>query len=138
METFGERLEYLRKQKGYKKHQDFAEAIEKKRQTVASWESGRTEPAFKDLMTISDLLGCTIDYLVKGTSMQQNMENLEVVPLEEHQKVVNENGSLKITVKTLSQLLGKPKVCKKQPGGALVFLRKTIPFAYRRRTMSVQ
>jgi DNA-binding XRE family transcriptional regulator len=129
METFGHRMKHLRKAKGFTQ-ETFAEAMElgKRPQTIASWESDRTEPSFKDLMAISDLLGCTIDYLVKGTAMQQNVEVHNMVPAEVHRRVINEMGDLKITVKTLSHLLGKPLDTLKTAGNWFVNFDSEYPF----------
>lgn len=59
-------------------------------------------------------------------------EEQELVSVEEHKKVVNENGFLKITVKTLSELLGKPKDLQEISRKNGFFMPDNIRFASQR------
>lgn len=56
-------LKYLRKEKGISQ-EEFAEALNVSRQTVAKWESGESMPDVENCKMISMFFGITIDDLV--------------------------------------------------------------------------
>jgi len=61
----GKRIRELRGAKGW--NQDIlAEKTYVSRQTVSSWENGKSYPDIKSLLLMSDLFGVTLDELVKG------------------------------------------------------------------------
>ena len=60
---------------------DFAQALEVSQQTVASWESGRTEPSNAALTAIADYFNVSADYLLgrdatKAPSLSEEQRNL--------------------------------------------------------------
>ena len=60
----GERLRTLRKSRGYKSQEAFAEAIDvTERKTVGKWETGEASIPIKKLAVICDVLDCDLDYL---------------------------------------------------------------------------
>ena len=61
--TFGEKLSKLRKENHYTQEQ-FADLLGVSRQAVSKWESGAAWPETDKLIRISQLLGCSLDYLV--------------------------------------------------------------------------
>ena len=62
---FPERLKQLRKEKGLKQV-TLAESLGVSKGTVAMWETGKREPSLEKVGEISDLLGVSTDYLIKG------------------------------------------------------------------------
>lgn len=61
---FSEKLQLLRKSKGLTQ-EDLAEKLNVSRQAVAKWESGQAYPDISNLITISNLMNVTVDYLVR-------------------------------------------------------------------------
>lgn len=60
----GNRLRTLRKKRGYKSQDVFAEAIHvTERKTVGKWETGEASIPIKKLAVICDVLDCDLDYL---------------------------------------------------------------------------
>lgn len=43
---------------------EIAEALGVQRYTYAKWEQGRAEPSIEDLIKLSAIFGCTVDYLL--------------------------------------------------------------------------
>ena len=58
-----DRLKSLRNSKKISQ-KDFAQVLKVSQQTVASWESGRTEPSNTSLKDIADYFNVTTDYLL--------------------------------------------------------------------------
>lgn len=63
--TFAEKLQLLRKGKGYTQEK-LAEQLNVSRQAVAKWEAGMAYPDIANLIQISGLMHVSIDYLVKN------------------------------------------------------------------------
>jgi transcriptional regulator with XRE-family HTH domain len=62
---FGERLQSLRKDKGYSQER-IAEELGVSRQSVSKWERGETFPEMDKVVTLSNILGVSTDFLLKG------------------------------------------------------------------------
>ncbi len=62
--TIGEKLSRLRKENNLTQEQ-VADLLGVSRQAVSKWESGVTFPETEKLIRLSDLYGCTVDYLLK-------------------------------------------------------------------------
>lgn len=45
---------------------DLAENLNVKRNTVSSWERGRTEPDFESLRKMAEIFGVSVDYILGG------------------------------------------------------------------------
>ena len=67
--TFGEKLSKLRKENNYTQEQ-LADVLGVSRQSVSKWESDIAYPETEKLIKISQLFGCTVDYL-----LNENVEN---------------------------------------------------------------
>lgn len=63
--SFGENLQYLRKQKEITQEQ-LAEQLEVSRQSVSKWESGQSYPEMEKLMQICTMFHCNMDTLMQG------------------------------------------------------------------------
>lgn len=93
MNTFGEQLRKLRKQKDLTQ-QELGDKIGTRRQIIANWEVGNSEPSLGDLVTLSHFFGVTIDFLIKGNDEKDETARLKA-----------ENEKLK--AKVLEFVLGK-------------------------------
>lgn len=73
MSNFPKNLSILRRRAGYTQ-EGLAEALGVSRQAVSKWESGLTLPEAATLLTLSELLGCTLDQLMREelTDMESN------------------------------------------------------------------
>ena len=61
----GERLRTLRRNRGYKSQDAFAEAIDVlERKTVGKWETGEVVPELSKLMLLAQTFGVTTDWLL--------------------------------------------------------------------------
>ena len=64
MSNFPQNLSLLRRRAGYTQ-ESLAEALEVSRQAVSKWESGQTMPEADKLVALAELLGCTLDQLMR-------------------------------------------------------------------------
>ena len=64
---FWKRLESLLKEKGYTKREEQWEWLGVSKSTLMNWKNGLALPGHLDLIRISDLLRCSIDYLINET-----------------------------------------------------------------------
>ena len=71
MNTFGNRLKTLRKEKGYTQ-QDLSDILQLTKSTVSMYENNNREPEFEKLEEIADLFNVNLDYLL-GRSNQRNV-----------------------------------------------------------------
>lgn len=60
---FAKKLKETRTEKGYTQ-KDISKTVNKTITAICDWERGRTQPSIEDLIKISQLLECSIDYLV--------------------------------------------------------------------------
>jgi len=63
--TFGENLQFLRKQRGITQEQ-LAEQMEVSRQSVSKWESNSAYPEMDAILRLCDLFSCDMDTLLRG------------------------------------------------------------------------
>lgn len=71
--TFGEKIQYLRKEKGLTQA-EVAEVFHVSRGTISSWEVGRTYPDLASLVSISDFFDVSLDILLReDATMIENM-----------------------------------------------------------------
>ncbi len=64
MTDFPQNLSILRRRAGYTQ-ESLAEVLGVSRQAVGKWESGQALPEAATLLTLADLLGCTLDQLMR-------------------------------------------------------------------------
>lgn len=69
--TFGEKLQKLRKEKGWSQEQ-LATQISVSRQALSKWELGTAIPDTENALRISKLFGVSIDYLLKDAYESDN------------------------------------------------------------------
>ncbi|GIQ69135.1 XRE family transcriptional regulator [Xylanibacillus composti] len=62
---FGEKLKNERKQRGWSQ-EELAEKLYVSRQSVSKWENGQNYPSIEIIIKVSDLLGVTIDELLRS------------------------------------------------------------------------
>jgi len=63
--TFGENLQFLRKQRGMTQ-EELAEQMEVSRQSVSKWESNSAYPEMDAILRLCDLFSCDMDTLLRG------------------------------------------------------------------------
>lgn len=63
--TFGERIQFLRKQKRMSQ-EELGEKLEVTRQTISKWELDQSTPDLDYIISISEFFDVTTDYLIKG------------------------------------------------------------------------
>lgn len=69
--TTGEKIAKLRKDNNYTQEQ-LAELLGVSRQSISKYESGLVYPETEKLIRLSELFGCTVDYLLKDNVEQEN------------------------------------------------------------------
>ena len=74
--TTGEKISRLRKENNYTQEQ-LAERMGVSRQSVSKWESNIAYPETEKLIQLSEIFGCTLDYLLKEDSLEQQTKNQE-------------------------------------------------------------
>lgn len=65
--TFGDKIAKLRRENNYTQEQ-LADILSVSRQAVSKWESSTAYPETDKLIKISELFGCSLDYLLKDTA----------------------------------------------------------------------
>ena len=75
--SLGNRINYYRQQSGLTQEQ-LAERMNVTRQTVSSWETGRTEPDIDTLHRISVYLDVTVEELIYSRRLFQSKEDVIV------------------------------------------------------------
>ncbi len=73
MTQFAQNLAALRKRAGYTQ-ETLAEALGVSRQAVGKWESGQGLPEASTLLTLADLLGCSLDQLMRQPLEDETVE----------------------------------------------------------------
>lgn len=72
--NIGKRLKDARIESGYTQEQ-VAEQLDVSRQTISSWENGRTFPDIVSVVSLSDIYNVSLDVLIKGD--EKMLEHLE-------------------------------------------------------------
>ena len=72
--NIGKRLKDARIESGYTQEQ-IAEQLDVSRQTISSWENGRTFPDIVSVVSLSDIYDVSLDALIKGD--EKMLEHLE-------------------------------------------------------------
>ncbi len=73
--SFGENLQYLRKQKNITQEQ-LAEQLEVSRQSVSKWESAQSYPEMEKLLLICSMFHCNMDTLMQGDVSRDFVEDV--------------------------------------------------------------
>ena len=88
--NIGKRLKDARIESGYTQEQ-VAEQLDVSRQTISSWENGRTFPDIVSVVSLSDIYDVSLDVLIKGD--EKMLEHLE-----ESTNIVKSNKKLLIAI----------------------------------------
>ncbi len=85
---FCDKLVQLRREKGYSQEQ-LADLLKVSRQSVSKWEAGQSMPELNKLITLADLFGITVDYLVKEEIEpgQESQAGVKDTPAVQYQPV---------------------------------------------------
>ncbi|MGM0396433.1 MAG: helix-turn-helix domain-containing protein [Bacillota bacterium] len=90
---FGERLQILRKEKGFSQEK-IAEELNVSRQSVSKWERGESSPEMEKVVALSNILGTSTDFLLKGKDEKEKTRR-------------NSNTNNKPTFNRISDLINK-------------------------------
>ena len=82
MSNFPKNLSILRRRAGYTQ-ESLAEALNVSRQAVGKWENGQTMPEAATLLTLADLLHCTLDQLMREELTEEGPAQAAAMPTEE-------------------------------------------------------
>lgn len=69
----GEKIARMRRENNYTQEQ-LAECMGVSRQSISKWESGLAYPETEKLILLSELFGCSLDYLLKDDVTEKNVE----------------------------------------------------------------
>ncbi len=72
--TLGEKLAMYRKQNNYTQEQ-LAELLGVSRQAISKWESDQAYPETEKLIKLSDMYGCSLDYLIRDKQNEAQPAN---------------------------------------------------------------
>ena len=73
--TFGERLYELRNKKNISQ-EELAEVLDVSRQSISKWENDKAYPEMTRLLFMSDYFEVSLDYLMRGIKIEENVENV--------------------------------------------------------------
>lgn len=89
--TFAEKLQMLRKEKGWSQ-EELAARVPISRQAVSKWEKGTAMPDTENVLALADLFGVTTDYLlredcVSGDGIPEPHHREDTARLEQNRRV---------------------------------------------------
>lgn len=88
--NLGKRLSKLRKEKSITQ-KELANLLYVTDKTISSWESGRTEPGLEILIKLSEIMDCSVGYLIYGENPKSNIETeIKIKITENEYKYLNE------------------------------------------------
>ena len=67
MEGMGERIKALAKERGLKQN-ELADLSEVTESMISQIVNGKKEPGYETLLKLSEALGCSVDYLLRGST----------------------------------------------------------------------
>ena len=99
--NIGKRISDLRKKNNITQL-DLASKLFVTDKTVSSWESDRTEPSLEMIVKLSEILGCSVGYLIYGDNPKNNIETEVKIKItkSEYDRLVS---FMKDKAKTLSE-----------------------------------
>ncbi|MCT4612384.1 MAG: helix-turn-helix domain-containing protein [Clostridia bacterium] len=107
--TFGERLTFLREEKG-KKRKELAEEMNLSYSTISKYESDERFPDKEMLIKLADYFSCSVDYLIARTDIRRCFKELK----GEYLVVAKELEESKINPKDIKAFLELAKNMKKR------------------------
>ena len=90
--TIGERIAEERKKKGMTQ-EDMAGKLNLSRQAISKWESGSSFPDTENLLKLSLLFSVSVDYLLKGESVEEKKEEEERIAREKEEEERKKNST---------------------------------------------
>ena len=103
--NLGERLSKIRKEKSITQS-ELADLLYVTNKTISSWESDRTEPSLEMLIKLSEILDCSVAYLIYGAKPKSDIETEIKIKITENEykylaEFMKENASFLIENKQL-------------------------------------
>ena len=90
---FCDKLLQLRREKGFSQEQ-LADLLNVSRQSVSKWEAGSTMPELDKIVTISDIFGVSVDYLVRDNTTEREQIKT-VVTTADNTAVMEQLGEIR-------------------------------------------
>lgn len=87
--TFGEKLQFLRKEKAISQEQ-FAEVMNVSRQAVSKWELNQSYPEVDKIIEVSNYFGVSLDELMNDKKESSNPAN-QIIEVQAHEEKTNTN-----------------------------------------------
>lgn len=87
--TTGEKIAKLRKEKGYTQ-ESLADLLHVSRQSVSKWEQDLSFPETDNLILLSKLFGCSIDYLLNPNLEDESIKKEELKEDNELEKMIKD------------------------------------------------
>lgn len=84
--TIGERIQDLRKKKGYSQEK-LATHLNMSRQAVAKWEQNVCEPSLDCLTSMADLFEVDLDYLIAGKVSEKIKKWQKIITRLDHNSI---------------------------------------------------
>ena len=94
--TFGERLSYLRKNKGLSQN-DLATVVNLTDKSISKWENNEVKPSMEDFVKLSSYFNVSLDFLVSGIIREE--DKIIVQALEKWKKITDYQKELKLFFK---------------------------------------
>lgn len=91
--SLGERIYRLRTEKNLSQG-DLAERLEVSRQSISKWENNNAVPELEKIIKLSEILGVSLDELVKGEPSAYRTENINVKQEEKVQGTANSQRTI--------------------------------------------
>lgn len=82
--NLGKRISKLRKEKSITQA-ELSDLLYVTDKTISSWESNRTEPGLETLIKLSDILDCSVGYLIYGEKTKSDIETEIKIKITEHE-----------------------------------------------------
>lgn len=108
-------IKKYRNEKGYSQ-EELSERIFVSRQTISSWENGKSYPDIKSLLILSDIFNVSLENLVKG-----DVEKMKEIVKETDVKKSKENSNIFFIFLVCLILLTDPVLMLKKISGYVVY-----------------
>lgn len=92
METIGEKIYRLRKQKSFSQ-EELAFRVGVSRQTISKWEAGTMHPNMENVKTLCEVLGIDIDYFLSDEKNRETIKEIANTAISENEKEEKHSGT---------------------------------------------
>lgn len=97
--TFGEKLQFLRKQKGFSQEK-LSEQLNVSRQAISKWELGESLPDTENVVKLGNLFSVSLDYLLNDSICSENY-----LPAAQH-NTVKSHSTIQLVIGAVCYVIG--------------------------------